>query len=417
MQRPALIALLLVFATRADASPPSGYQCAPGSPKRGAGCTCPKGFASTRDDANVALCEAVKLPAPAPVAPPTPPTREPVRTPPPAAKPNPGEPVVRVTITATKQPASSAKVKPDVSADQLALGGIERRGTIRPEQEKILEELIQVTPDSDFEEKADYLYRLAELQTALAQTSKNYIAKAIKNYTALLDNERFRNYPRLDQATFSLAYLLQSNGSQKEARAAYMKLVKNYPTSKYVPDAYLAFADYFLDANQLPEAEESYKQVLKYPKAPAYWYAMYRLGWVYLGTKRYQEALEAFFQVVQATKPKPDALTAAAKFDFVRAYAEIGKPEMAVPAFKRVDRDAAAMVELLVNLYVERGQADKAVRVLEALLTTDDVCAVMARIARANAYAATPKDVEVCVRDVPALKEWTASRAGTFRTN
>jgi len=51
----ALLVLVFVSST-AWAGPPSGYQCDPGKPNVGVGCSCPAGYASVRLDEDVAAC-------------------------------------------------------------------------------------------------------------------------------------------------------------------------------------------------------------------------------------------------------------------------------------------------------------------------------------------------------------------------
>ena len=211
--------------------------------------------------------------------------------------------------------------KPELNADQvLSIEGLV--STIRNEQETILAKLIDTTPDGEVEEKSDYYFRLGELyakqqrlfrlKTAEAQiavdkaktpaqkaqlnaiatksadTAKSYLLKAVKTYKGLTDNEAFRNYPKMDMALFYYGYTLQGGKYMKEARAVYDKLLKNYPNSKYVPEAHLAFADYYFEIGQLPDAEARYKQVLKFPKSNAYWYAMYKMGWIHLNKQRFR---------------------------------------------------------------------------------------------------------------------------------
>src|SRR6185503_11122214 len=132
--------------------------------------------------------------------------------------------------------------------------------------------------------------------------AKEYLIKAVKTYKGLTDNEAFRNYPKMDMALFYYGYTLQGGRYMDEARRVYDKLLKNYPRSKYVPEAHLAFADYFFEKGELANAESRYKMVLKFPQSSAYWYAMYKLGWIHLNLQRFQEALETFFQVAQNTK-------------------------------------------------------------------------------------------------------------------
>jgi tetratricopeptide (TPR) repeat protein len=294
--------------------------------------------------------------------------------------------------------APAAKPRPTLSAEAvLSLGGLVAKP--RSEQEQIFVALVQDTPDTDAEEKSDLLFRLAELYSAQsftfrakgdAQRAKDALIKAVKTWKALVDNERFRNYPRLDAALFEYGYTLQTGKYLKEARAAYDQLLKNYPQSKYVPEAHLAFAEYYVEAGQLADAEARYKIVLKFPKAPGYAYAMYRLGWIHYDLQRFQEALEGFYNVVALTKDdKPQmAVNAAAKQGFVEAYAQIGKPDKAAAAFARVDPAASLeMLQQLAARSIDSGKPDHTVFLYQELIkaapTHRNVCRWQANVATA----------------------------------
>ncbi|HEU0033612.1 MAG TPA: tetratricopeptide repeat protein [Kofleriaceae bacterium] len=321
------------------------------------------------------------------------------------------------------KPKDAKENQPALSADMvLSIEGLV--GNIRSEQEQILSELIQNTPDSEVEEKSEYYFRLGELyakqqrfwrlksveaqiqsdnarnpqqknklkndSAVAANKAKDYLLKAVKTYKGLTDNEAFRNYPKMDMALFYYGYTLQGGKYLKEARAVYDKLLKNYPNSKYVPEAHLAFAEYYFEAGQLADAEARYRQVLKFPKSSAYWYAMYKMGWIHLNLQRFQEALETFFQVAQATKndKKQEILNRAAKKDFVRAYAEIGKADKAYAAFQRVDNKYAFdMLTILADLYLEQGKSDKAIYTYQELMklapTNKNVCLWQYNVAHA----------------------------------
>jgi hypothetical protein len=151
---------------------------------------------------------------------------------------------------------SPKEQKPDLSADQvLSIEGLV--GTIRAEQEAILADLIQNTPDRQVDEKSNYYFMLGELYakqqrfwrlksvelTIQADTTKNsrtrqeaaaaadkakqYLLKAVKTYKGLTDNEAFRNYPKMDMALFYYGYTLQGGRYMDEARKVYDKLLKN----------------------------------------------------------------------------------------------------------------------------------------------------------------------------------------------
>jgi tetratricopeptide (TPR) repeat protein len=264
----------------------------------------------------------------------------------------------------------------------------------RPEQEQILVALIADTPDSDADEKSDYLFRLGRFYAARYHadpTKKAEMLKAVKVFKALSENDAFRNYPKMDVALFDYGLTLQTGKYMKEARTVYDKLLKNYPNSKYVPEAHLAFGEYYFDNNQLADAEARYKMVLKFPKSHTYWYAMYKMGWVHFQLQRYQEALETFFEVVQATKTDPtqDRLHREAETDFVRAYAEVGKPDKASAAFRRVDGAAMPhMLEVYADLERERGKADEAVFIYRELAkqspASPDACRWQTKIIEAR---------------------------------
>lgn len=322
------------------------------------------------------------------------------------------------------QPKQTSEFKPELNADQvLSIEGLV--SGIRNEQEQILAQLIDQTPDSEVEEKSDYYFRLGELyakqqrlyrlksaEAAIAvdkaktpqqkaqaqaaankaeQMAKQYLLKAVRTYKGLTDNDAFKNYPKMDMALFYYGYTLQGGRYMKEARAVYDKLLKNYPNSKYVPEAHLAFADYFFEQGQLDDAEARYKQVLKFPKSTAYWYAMYKMGWIHINKQRFQEALETFFQVATATKndKKNQVLNRASKKDFVRAYAEVGKADKAFDAFKRVDPGYAFdMLQILADLYLEEGKSDKAIYTYRDLMkrapTNKNVCLWQYNVAHAS---------------------------------
>ncbi len=337
---------------------------------------------------------------------------------------------------------------PELTADKvLSIEGLV--GDLRNEQTQILVDLIANTDDREVEEKSDYYYRLGEiyakqqrfyrLKTAESQIAadmakkpadkakftkaatdngtkaKAALVNAVKVYRALTENDKFKNYAKMDQALFYYGYTLQGGKYMTEARAAYDKLLKNYPNSKYVPEAHLAFADYFFETNDLENAEARYKQVLKFPKSNAFWYAMYKIGWIDLNKQKEGEALEIFQKVAEATKgdPKQEVLNRASKKDYVRAYATAGKTNLAFQAFKRIDdKYAFTMLGLLADLYLEQGKNDKAIVTYQEMIKNEpkdkNVCLWQYNITRAMLTAGDNdqkiREIETLVKMYGALK-------------
>ena len=292
--------------------------------------------------------------------------------------------------------------QPEITADQfIQVEGDVRH--IRDEQIENFQMLIDDTRDAD-PQKPDLLFRLAELyaqkqrffrfqamdlhrqidraegrqkrqlqqrQRRFQQESRKALIASIQVYAQIANNRAFRNYERMPEALFFYAYTLQSADYMEQARQVYRQLIQQYPDSKFVPFAYLAFADFFFEEEELARAEQFYDRVLEFPDAPVYAYAMYKKGWVYLNLDRSQEALETFFQVARITEGKEaqQTLNQNAKRDFVRAYADVGRSRQAYEAFQRVDRSYAfTMLQLLGDLYVDQGKAREAIFTFRELI-------------------------------------------------
>jgi len=338
------------------------------------------------------------------------------------------KPTVTLTERSKAPPKKAAPVAP--TASQI-LQVQSLLGTIHTEQITILkDDLIPNTPDGNVDEKADYFFRLGEIYAKLhqlhrlkgveaeiamgsehnpnkrkarAKEAADHKAKAkqalldtVATYQKFVDNPIFVSAPKIDTALFYMAYTLQSAGYQKEARIAFDKLLKNYPKSRFVPEAHLAFGEAYFEARQLADAESRYKLVLKFPQSSVYRHAQYKLGWVAYNLGKFADAMQAFNDVIQATAKDPhkQVLHRAAKNDFVRTYAEIGKADKALLTFKRVSNgDGLGMLASLGELYLDQGKSEKAIFVLRELMTispkSKDVCIWEHSVARAMMTAGT----------------------------
>ena len=364
------------------------------------------------------------------------------------------------THTAAAQPhvELSTRVRPPAVTPapppaRPALGGDELLhiqgllGAVHADQEAILASLIASAPDSD-PDKPDYYARLGELYAKQQRTARllavdadlaaarepdarakaklaaeasqqrehslQALLGAARTYRALMANPAFASYAGMDTALFTYAYALRTAGRMPDARAVYDRLIKDYPASKYVVEAHLALGDDAFEAGDLAAAEARYAKVLAFPQASVYWYARYKLGWIQLDRRAPADALETFYAVAQGTHgPGQDQLHRAATHDFVRAYAEVGKADKALPAFRRVDAAGAlGMLAALADLYVEQGKADRAIFTLRELMRetpkSPHVCEWEVMVARempvAGTRADTVHEVEQLVKLQGALR-------------
>jgi tetratricopeptide (TPR) repeat protein len=161
----------------------------------------------------------------------------------------------------------------------------------------------------------------------------------------------------MDTALFEYGYTLQAGKYLREARQVYDKLLKNYPNSQHVPNAHVAFADYYYEAGQLADAETRYQQVLKFPKASVYWYAMYKLGWIHLNLQRSRRRQALRGRAGHEEQQKQEILNRAAK-DFVRARGSVRPTRLR--RIQRVDQKYRSRCSIRRPLS-RSGQNDKAI--------------------------------------------------------
>jgi TolA-binding protein len=268
-----------------------------------------------------------------------------------------------------------------------------------------MKELLRVTPDDD-PQKADFYFRVAELyadkqrhanyearmldqkifdlqpaqrgplqsrQQGYEKESNDWLLKAVRAY---ISATKFKKYERMDEVLFKLAYLLTSVKKEDQARDFFLRLIREYPASKYIPDAYLSFAEFYFNKGEMDNALKFYEKVEQFPKSSVYPYAVYKKGWCYVNLGDYKTALETFVGVVRMTQdprmkgPQIKALEKEAKKDIVKAYSHVGGPDKAWEFFQRTGGDfAPKMMEGLAELYWEQGKFPESSRVYRKVIS------------------------------------------------
>lgn len=317
---------------------------------------------------------------------------------------------VKVELSERTRPKAKrtkpAEPKPGMRAEDILAAAAETRD-LRIEQIRLLETLVEETPDDQPIEKADLIFRIADTYGQLARNHRllgmddelsagkataaaekkrrrdsakaNARASAVARkaslagFEKLFANRAYQAYPRLDVALFAYGFTLQQGGDadRRKSREVYHRLLTEFPRSPFVPHAYLAFADYFFEQNQLSNAEGFYGKVLAFPSSNVYHYARYMLGWVHINQGRHEDAGREFLTVLRETAGNADhdVLHRAARKDFVRAFSEFGDVRKGWQTFEKLDAaTAAASFELLAELYVEQGKSEKAVFALRQLI-------------------------------------------------
>jgi tetratricopeptide (TPR) repeat protein len=304
-------------------------------------------------------------------------------------------------------PPPSKETGPVITVDQFVEQKQAQLQKLVDQQISKMKRLIQVTQDDD-PQKADFWFRIGELyadkqrfynfqarrldqkifdappaekptlqsqQKGYEKEEQRWLLEAVKGYIAAT---KFRKYERMDEVLFKLAYLLTSVKKEDQAREFFLRLIKDYPNSKYIPDAYLSFAEYYFNKGEMDSALRFYEKVEQFPRSSVYPYAVYKKGWCYVNLGDFKTALETFVGVVRMTqdgktnisKAQKQALEKEAKKDIVKAYAHVGGPDKAWEFFQRTGGDfAPKMMEALAELYWEQGKFAESSRVYRKVIS------------------------------------------------
>ncbi len=228
-------------------------------------------------------------------------------------------------------------------------------------------------------------------KTDLMAKSKENSTIAVENYSRII--QEFKDFERTDEVLYFLGLNLMEMGEEKKAVVAYNRLIEKFPKSKFLPDAYLARADYFFNGSkgkreQIEKALEDYKNAAKYPENAVYGYALYKQGWCYFNLSEYEKAMDQFkavvlyadiagVEAVEGAKGKNGkagraGLAKEARNDYVRAYSRAGGgPTEAKDRFSKLAKqpeDLRTMMKQLAGLFYEDGKDKEAAVAYDMLI-------------------------------------------------
>lgn len=202
--------------------------------------------------------------------------------------------------------------------------------------------------------------------------SQDWQEKSIKLYQGILRN--FTRYSRADQATFYLGAAQQDLGRQDEAIRSFKKLVKLYPQSSFVPDAFVLIGEYYFDENNAYQALRAYQKATQYKDSEKYPFAMYKLGWCYYNVGDYGKGIDTMKAVVSYSMGESGnsslQLQEEALKDLVRFFADAGEMAEAYEYFNKLGKRELiqAMLKRLATMYFEQGKFDQCVETYRRLI-------------------------------------------------
>ncbi len=216
--------------------------------------------------------------------------------------------------------------------------------------------------------------RLKRQQAAYSAESLKWREKAVGRYRQIIHS--YPKYARLDEVLFSLGSNLWQQNKETEALRVYKVLLRRFPNSEYLPDAYLAFGEHFFEVGKVRVALAAYKKAATYTQSQIYGFAMYKEGWCYYNLGEWNQAADMFKAVVfygqiagSVSGQKKLALVKQARRDYVLAYSHAGSPEKAKDDFQTVGGDhAEAMLRGLGDLYYDQGKDKESILVYRQLI-------------------------------------------------
>jgi tetratricopeptide (TPR) repeat protein len=316
-------------------------------------------------------------------------------------------------LTKPKEPVKEQQKQTGPTLTVEAFVGQQRDkiNKITKKQIKYMMDLIRNSTDDD-PQRPDYYFRLGEL---LADTQRNFtldarsldqkvfeaqqaknsgLAASLKQKQQQFEKEaekmaleavksyvsasKYPKYNRMDEVLFRLAYLLQMIKKEDQAREFFHRLIKDFPQSKYVPNAYLSFAEFYFGKGEMENAGKFYEKVEQFPQSSVFGFALYKKGWVEINLGNFKSALEIFVKVIQLCQngkiPKNQAgpLEKEAKKDLVKAYGRTpgASPDRAWEFFQRMGGDyAPKMLESLAELYWEQGMFPESSKIYRKIIT------------------------------------------------
>ncbi len=194
----------------------------------------------------------------------------------------------------------------------------EREGLLverRDQAIALLEQFIAEEPEQAAE-MPDALLRLAELRWELARS--RYL-EAFRAWQAVPEENRgpepapdYRpalalydriltlhpDFHRYDFVLYMKAYALSELGDAEGALALYHRIVDEFPSSRFVPDAHMAFAETFFANGDYTRALAEFEQVMQHRSSELYDMALFKSAWCLWRLERTTEAATRFRQVL-----------------------------------------------------------------------------------------------------------------------
>jgi TolA-binding protein len=235
---------------------------------------------------------------------------------------------------------------------------------MREKAVKTYRELIQLYPNTEGAEEAQFRIAL--------------LLKQEKKWGEAIDEmEKFiKNYPKshlLVEAHVEVGDLYLVLKDYSKALERYEWVIQNYPQDLMVKKAYLGAEEGYRNLGRSEQAVKIMKEFVgKYPNDDIQYEGYLRLGFLFLAQKKFGDAISAFSNAVQSPE---EGVASQAQLKLGEAYLGAGDKELALLQFSRVvylyPHRSEVMEEALLklgSLYMEGKKLTEAKQVYQKLL-------------------------------------------------
>ena len=262
--------------------------------------------------------------------------------------------------------AASFKIETTIDQKEIA-----RTRQADQKRDEAIEELKKLIPKAPSSRKAEMIFRLAELYwekskyrygLEMEEYEKSYQSwieqggqgsqpevkdhireselikqNALKLYEKVLTE--YPTYERNDEVLFYHGYNEYEAGNKKVAVSHYWTLIKQFPQSRLVADAYLQLGEHFFGDNNVIKARKAYERALSSNEARIYDYALYKLSWCDYNVQEYAAGIVKLKKVIEKSEQLQDKravqLKSEALGDLARFFSYVDEVETAFAYFKK----------------------------------------------------------------------------------
>ncbi|MBK8013969.1 MAG: tetratricopeptide repeat protein [Deltaproteobacteria bacterium] len=311
-----------------------------------------------------------------------------------------GEAAASDTTPAGSQAANEARLGSETAASFHVDTILDERSISRTRQadekrNEAIEELKKLIPRARESQKAEMIFRLAELYwekskykyglemdayekahaswsdgggqgpapelKAFVRESDLIKRNALKLYEKVLTD--YPDYPRNDAVLFYLGYNEYEDGEKKKAVDHYWTLVKRFPKSRLVPDAYLQLGEHFFSDNDVVRARKAFELALSTQEARVHNYALYKLAWCDYNVQEFERGIKRLKDVIERSEEgnkdrKAVQLKSEALRDLALFFSSVDQVEEAYAYFKAKGGEEIALryMTALSSLYQKQGK-------------------------------------------------------------